>query len=147
MILVGEKRCSSENINLRYVMMSHHDSIHKHKHIQCLSTISLLLTVRKSPVQVPRPGGSAFVSFPRHWLVSTEHLSFLCGMAMMLTLPCSPRRFVHAHCIRAHSDLFQHTNIFKHALLHESHCPCSRGIYGSFCSICPIEVRKSTRWV
>src|SRR6267142_1753107 len=57
-----------------------------------------------------------------------EHraLSFLYGMAMILTVTQTFRS--HAHCITPTRIFF---NIFKHVLLHESHCPgpCSKEIY------------------
>src|SRR6266850_5341253 len=58
-----------------------------------------------------------------------EHraLSYLYGMAMILTPPCS--QTFRSHALHAHS----HTNIFEHALLHESHFHCSRGICRFLC--------------
>jgi len=74
------------------------------------TTINLSLSVRKDS-SVPRPGGSAFVSFPRHWLVSTEPCVW---HGHDLTPPSAQTFRSHtppSHCIHAHSDLFYHTNI------------------------------------
>ena len=61
-------------------------------------------------------------------------------MAMIVTPPCSPD-VPFAHSL---DPLFHQTNIFEHALLHESHYLCPRGIYYFLCSVRPISVRKYT---
>jgi hypothetical protein len=59
---------------------------------------------------VPHPGGSVFVSLPRHWLVSTER----CLSCMAMVWSCLDKLCLaaqtfrsYARCIHAHSDLFQ----------------------------------------
>jgi len=60
------------------------------KSVALQRTINLSLSIRKGS-SVPRPGGSALISFPRHWLVSTECcLSCMsCPCTILMTLPCS----------------------------------------------------------
>jgi hypothetical protein len=51
-----------------------------------VSLFKLLLSIRKD-FSVPHPGGSAFVSFPRHWLVSTDfHRVLLCLLIRVMIL-------------------------------------------------------------
>ena len=70
--------------------------------VGCLSTINLSLSIREES-SLPRPGGSAFVSFPKALVGEHRALSF--KFLHILTLPCSPDVF------HSHSDLFYHTNI------------------------------------
>jgi hypothetical protein len=57
-----------------------------------------------------------------------------------LTPPCSPDfSFPYFESLHSRTQFcFPFiTNIFEHALVHESRCPCPRRLYHSPCSVCP----------
>jgi hypothetical protein len=73
-------------------------------------------------------------SFSKALVGEHRALTFLYAMAMIMTPHAAQTFRSHAYCIHINSD---HMNIFEHALLHESHYPCSCGIYYFLCSVCP----------
>jgi hypothetical protein len=108
--VVGEKRCSpslGQRVPYQFVAMLRVFPRHWRKRVTPLSDINLLLSVsvRKdfsdSRFLALSAQRSAFVPFPRHWLVSTDGLPV---MAMILTPPAaqtfhSPTRilFINHH--------------------------------------------------
>ena len=152
MTLVAEKCCSPESINLRPCLMcfchnGHLSDIVSTAERECVTPSRCDPNISKLEkfvrVDVLQEGFLSHrrlsIRFFSKALVG-EHttLSFLYGMAMILTLPCSPaRRFVRTlqgYCIHTYSDLFHHTNIVEHALLQDPHCSRS---YSIGCSVCP----------
>jgi hypothetical protein len=76
----------------------------------------------------PRWLSIRFFSKAGHWLVSTERCPFV-WHGHDIDSALQPRHFrVLVASTPTHSNLFYHTNIFEHALLHVPHHPCSRGV-------------------
>ena len=59
---------------------------------------------------------------------------------MILTPPAAQTFY----SLSLHSRQLESFFTYKHALLHESRCPCSRGIHRLPCSVCSNSVQKST---
>src|SRR6267142_4432371 len=105
---------------------------------QSLSIISLLPSVRQEGFL------SSFLSirfFSKALVGEHRALSFSYGMAMILTPLYSPDVSFAPSFHSRPRIFFIYTNIFKHAPLHESRCPCSRHMYCFPCFVCPNFVR------